>query len=278
MLMTDKITKLILIAGYGELPLKLAQSAQQQGVEVVVLALNNEIYKQMKDDFQTYKFSPIEIYPILNKIKELGFEYLTFIGKVPKLDFFKNIHKLDRNLLEQIYKLSNLNDDSLHLRLVEFLEQEHGLKIIDQTKYLRECFPGAQVFTKRKPNQEELEEISYGLGMAKGIAALDIGQTIVVKNKAVIAVEAIEGTNQCIKRAKSLNTFAKSKTITVCKVSKPNQDQRFDVPVVGLQTVKLLPKGSIIAFEANECFFLDQDSAIKYADENNIIICALTCN
>lgn len=276
MLITDKITKLILIAGYGELPIKLAQSAQAQGVEVVVLALNNEIYKEMKDSFEIYKFSPIEIYPMLNKIKDLGYENITFIGKVPKMDFFKNIHKLDKSLLEQVYKLANLNDDSLHLRIVEFLEVEHGLKVIDQTKYLKSCFPGEQVFTKRRPTVAELEEISYGLSMAKGIAALDLGQAVVVKNKSVIAVEAIEGTNQCIKRAvKSLGLFAKSKTITVCKVSKPNQDQRFDVPVIGLQTLRILPKGSILAFEAKECFFLDQEAAIKYADSNDIIIASV---
>ncbi len=271
----EKITKLVLVAGYGELPDRLAEAATREGVELMVLALNHDTYRRMSKNYECFKYSPIEVFPMLDKCKAHGAKYITFIGKVPKLEFFKNIHKLDKRLLQQISKLKNMNDDSLHLTLVDFLREEAGLTVIDQTKYLRDCFPGPQVLTVRQPTSEELEEINYGLGMAKGIAALDIGQTVVVKNRAVIAVEAIEGTNACIERAiRKLGVFARSKTVTVCKVAKPNQDNRFDVPTVGLKTLQAMTPGSILALEANETFFVEQEHAIDYANKNNICIIA----
>ncbi len=267
------LSKLVLVAGYGELPDKLAESACQAGEELVVLALNNETYKRLSKKYTTYKFTPIEVFPMLDKCREHGAKYITFIGKVPKLDFFKNIHKLDKRLLQQISKLKNLNDDSLHLKLADFLKEEGDLTVVDQTKYLKDYFPAAQVFTKRSPTADELEEINYGLQMAKSIAALDIGQAVVVKNRSVIAVESIEGTNACIKRAvNQLGIFAQSKSVCVCKVAKPNQDKRFDVPTVGLKTLKAMSPASILAFEANETFFVEQEAAIAYANQNNIAI------
>ncbi len=277
--MEQKITKLVLVAGQGELPDLLAASATKEGIEIIVLALNDATYNRIKKHYLCFKYSPIEVFAMLDKCREYNAKYITFIGKVPKLDFFKSIHKLDKRLLQQISKLKNLNDDSLHLKLVDFLYEEAGLTVIDQTKYLRDRFPSAQVLTNRQPTNEELEEINYGLGMAKGIAALDIGQTVVVKNRSVIAVEAIEGTNACIKRAiVKLGIFAKSKTVTVCKVAKPNQDNRFDVPTVGLKTLKVMSPGSILAFEANETFFVEQEQAIDYANKNNICIVSVVVN
>lgn len=268
----EKITRLALIAGHGELPVKLAQSARSEAVELLILALNKETYNRFKTEYKCYLFSPVEIMQMLELVKQEGIKHLTFIGKVPKLDFFKNIHKLDSKLMKMVKELADLNDDSLHFRLLKFLEEEHGLEVIDQTKYLRDYFPGPQVFTRRKPSETELQEIQYGLKMAKAIAAEDIGQTVVVKNRAVIAVEAIEGTNQCIKRAARSFGWFKKNDVMVCKVSKPNQDNRFDVPTVGLKTIEAMPNNSTLAFEANECFFVDQEDAIKRANQKNIII------
>ena len=111
--------------------------------------------------------------------------------------------------------------------------------------------------------------------MAKANAALDIGQTVITRNKSVIAVEAIEGTNKCISRAKKLiGIFDRNKKIYVSKVSKPNQDKRFDIPTIGLETIKAMPKGSYLAFEANETFFIDQEDSIKLANRKNICIAA----
>ena len=201
--------------------------------------------------------------------------------------------------------------------IVDFVEKENGLKIIEQRKFLEDLFPAAQVLSKRQPTEVELEDIAYGLRMAKAIAAEDIGQTVVVENKTVVAVESIEGTNECIKRAHKLtnnptkkffkifqNLFKKFQIqglpnkdkksdpganelkgnehsvvggsvragLIVCKVAKPNQDQRFDIPTVGLQTLKAAGPNTIVAFEAKETFLVNADEAIKYADQNNICL------
>ncbi|MDD9898055.1 MAG: UDP-2,3-diacylglucosamine diphosphatase LpxI [Candidatus Melainabacteria bacterium] len=272
---TKSKTKLAIVAGHGELPVKLAQSVRSVGIEPLIFALNQEIYQKLIADFEVHQFSPVEVSSMLELAKIKAIKDIAFIGKVPKLDFFKNIHRLDPELLSKIKDLSNLNDDSLHFRLLEFLEQEHGFNVIDQTQYLRDYFPAEQTFTKRQISSEELEEIQYGLKMAKEIARLDIGQTVVVKNKAVIAVEAIEGTNKAIKRAaKSFGLF-KDNRITVCKVSKPDQDNRFDVPTIGLETVKTMPRNSILAIEAGQTFFVDQKQAIELANKKNILLCSI---
>jgi UDP-2,3-diacylglucosamine hydrolase len=104
---------------------------------------------------------------------------------------------------------------------------------------------------------------------------VDIGQTVVVKNKAVIAVEAIEGTNNCIKRAANSFAWFKDNRVTVCKVSKPEQDDRFDVPTIGPKTVDAMPANSILVFEAGQCFFIDQARAISKANQKNILLCSV---
>lgn len=277
-LSTTEITKLCLIAGNGELPVSLAKSALAQNVELIIFSLSNDNYKDLKTlTDKVYKFSVIDIYQMLEKIKELGHKNITFIGKVPKIDFLKNLYRLDSRLVKKIQELKDWNDDSLHFKILDFVENENGCKIIDQTLFLQDLFPGPQCFTKRSLTEEEMEEALFGLKMAKGIGELDIGQTVVVSNKSVIAVEAIEGTNACIKRSfKNFNLFQKNKKITVAKTSKPSQDSRFDVPTVGAGTVKALPKGSNLVFEANETFFINQKDAIKLADQDNISITAIS--
>jgi hypothetical protein len=265
--------KVGLVAGYGELPQLAAKALTEKGFHVICCALTDSTYKILKDEYETYKYSPVEILKALDLAKKLEIKKILFIGKVLKLDFFKNLHKLDLKLLSRLKEFSDFSDDSIQLRLAKYLEQEHDLEILDQTKYLRSLFPTAQIFTKRSPTEDEWEEINYGLKIAKSIAAEDIGQTAVVSNRSIYAIEAIEGTDKCIQRAKRLKTFwDKNKDIFVCKVAKPNQDQRFDVPTIGLGTVKSIQKNGFIAFEANETFFVNQKETIAYANQNNISI------
>ena len=265
--------KVGLVAGYGELPQLAAKALTEKGFHVICCALTDSTYKILKDEYETYKYSPVEILKALDLAKKLEIKKILFIGKVLKLDFFKNLHKLDLKLLSRLKEFNDFSDDSIQLRLAKYLEQEHDLEILDQTKYLRSLFPAAQIFTKRSPTEDEWEEINYGLKIAKSIAAEDIGQTAVVSNRSIYAIEAIEGTDKCIQRAKRLKTFwDKNKDIFVCKVAKPNQDQRFDVPTIGLGTVKSIQKNGFIAFEANETFFVNQKETIAYANQNNISI------
>jgi hypothetical protein len=265
--------KVGLVAGYGELPQLAAKALTEKGFHVICYALTDSTYKILKDEYETYKYSPVEILKALDLAKKLEIKKILFIGKVLKLDFFKNLHKLDLKLLSRLKEFNDFSDDSIQLRLAKYLEQEHDLEILDQTKYLRSLFPAAQIFTKRSPTEDEWEEINYGLKIAKSIAAEDIGQTAVVSNRSIYAIEAIEGTDKCIQRAKKLKTFwDKNKDIFVCKVAKPNQDQRFDVPTIGLGTVKSIQKNGFIAFEADETFFVNQKETIAYANQNNISI------
>lgn len=271
--------KIGLVAGYGELPYLAAKALEKKGFTPVCCALTDSAYRLLKDEYETYKYSPVEVFKMLELGKQLGIKKIVFLGKVLKLDFFKTIHKLDLSLLKRLKEFNDFSDDSIQLKLANYLEQEHGLEVLDQTQYLRDLFPSEQIFTKRKPTKDEWKEISYGLKIAKSIAAEDIGQTAVVSNKSIYAIEAIEGTDKCIKRAKKLKTFwDKNKDIFICKVAKPNQDQRFDVPTIGIGTVKALGRNGFIAFEANETFFVNQKEAVAYADENNIGILAVKLN
>lgn len=265
-----------LIAGNGELPMLLAKAALGEKVDLHCIAITSKAYINMRDIVPTYKYSPIEVFKILDQLNKLKITDITFIGKIPKIEFFKNLHKMDLRIIEAVKKLPDLNDSSIHLNLLKYAENEYGLKVIDQSKYLKHLFPTEQIFSERKPTQEELEEIKFGMCIAKEMGRLDIGQTVVVKNKSVLAVEAMEGTNECIKRArKLLGFFVKDKSITVCKASKPGQDPRFDLPTIGLETLKTAGKNSIIAFESGKTFFVNQKESIDYANRKNI--CLMAC-
>lgn len=291
--------KLCLVAGSYDLPILLAKSALKQGDDIVCFAVTSQAYQNLKDIVPTYRFTPVEVYQMIDKAKELGVTEITFIGKVPKMSFFKNLHKLDPRLVQIVKDVANLNDDTIHEFLSNLAEKEFGIKVVEQTKYLREFFPTKQVFSQRQPNLGELREIEYGIGIAKEIARLDIGQVVIVNNKTVVAIEGIEGTNACIKKAKKLvrpfgllgalfnllniffkktpkdNGLKRNGNITICKVSRPNQDPRFDIPTLGLGTLQAAGKNSIVAFEANEVFFVNQKEAIEFANKNNICLLAV---
>ena len=266
--------KLLLVAGFGTIAIELVKAARANGREVIVFSFDKDNTNEFKKmEIEVYDYAVFEIQQMIDKGLALGIKELTFIGKIPKSTFFKNLHKLNREFLEEVWKLKDLSDYSLHLKLADKIENTYGGKIIDQSLYIKHLFPGKEIFTIAKPSTIDLEEIEFGLKMAKANAALDIGQTVITRNKSVIAVEAIEGTNSCIKRAKKLiGIFDRNKKIYVSKVSKPNQDKRFDIPTIGLETIKAMPKGSYMSFEANETFFIDQEKAIELADKKNICI------
>jgi UDP-2,3-diacylglucosamine hydrolase len=275
--------KLALIAGYGELPAAMIESALNQGIDITAILLtdkNYDIIRKLLPSEKIFRVNPVQISKILELIKRLDISELTFLGKVPKLEFFRHLSKLDLDVLKRVQSLENTNDDSLHALVVQIVE-EHGLKVADQTKYLKKYFPDEQIFTLRSPSDKELEEIKFGLKTAKSMAALDIGQSVLVRNGSIIAVEAIEGTDLCIRRSKKLFSALnfllgkKQGPLILCKSSKPNQDKRFDVPTLGLKTLKHLGPDSIVAIEANEVLFLDQKESIDYANKKNISIISL---
>lgn len=262
-----------LIAGDGQLPVKMAQYAQENGFKVIAIALSNDNAK----DLEKYCEKVINFgFGQLNSVKaalvENNIKQLTFLGKVSKTMLLKR-PKLEPLAIELLKKAVRLNDDAIMLLLIEELEKI-GIKILDQTIFIKGLMVSKGNLTKLKPTEEQLVDIEYGYKLAKEMGNLDIGQTVVVKNKMVLAIEAIEGTDKCIKRGGKL---ARRKGAVVVKVSKPNQDKRFDIPAVGLKTLKVMRRygADVLALEEGETIIVDQEKMIEYADRNKMVIVAI---
>ena len=181
----------------------------------------------------------------------------------------------DLRALKLLNRLRNRKDDTIMLAIVDELAKD-GLEVVDQTLYLKPLMPEAGVLTKRQPTEAEEADIRFGFVTAKAIGGMDIGQTVVVKHKAVMAVEAIEGTDACIRRGGALGRGE----AVVVKVAKPNQDMRFDVPAVGLTTLASMLEShcTILAVEAGRTLFVNQEQVLAEANRNHICICAVDKN
>lgn len=261
-----------LIAGDGLLPVKMAQYAKENGFEVVAISLSNDNYRELKKYCsKVYSFCPGEALKIEKALKEEGIKQLTFLGKVSKSIILKR-PKFDSKALDFIKRAVRLNDDKVMLMLIEELENI-GITIIDQTTFIKNLMIPSGVLGKVQPTKEQAEDVNYGYWLAKETGKLDIGQSVVIKDKMIMAVEAIEGTDKCIRRGCKLA----KKDACVIKVAKPNQDKRFDIPAIGLRTLKTMRKykASLIAVEAGETIIVDQEAVIKYADKHNIVIMAV---
>jgi DUF1009 family protein len=270
---TQNNNKLAIVAGNGELTTTLAKSAREQGFQTYAIAITDEA-RQRLDAVCTkvYSFAPGEVSKILECIKKELINQIVFIGKVSKINFLRNLHKLDWLAIKNLYRFRDFHDDSFHNAVSDFLK-EHNINILPQTMFLKELFIEKEILSKRKPTIEERVDIQYGYDAAKKIAGLDIGQTVVVKNKMIVAIEAIEGTDEAIKRGCILSKSG----VVVVKVAKPNQDERFDVPVIGIQTVEMLGKngGGVLAFEAGKTIVADKEETANVADKYNICLIAI---
>lgn len=263
-----------LVAGEGTLPSVLTRSAKERGYRVVAFALSKAAYDRLDSVAdKVHLIAPGQLGKNKNLFQAEGLNQVVFIGKVAKLDLLRNIVKLDWTAIKELSKLANFNDDTIQLAMADFMEA-HGVKVLTQSEFLRHLFPDVGVLTKRQPTAEEYADIDYGLRVAKEIARLDIGQTVVVRNRMVIAIEAIEGTDEAIRRAIS---YA-HKPVVVVKVAKPNQDQRFDIPTVGLSTLmsmKADTPGGVLAIEANETMVVEQEEMILFCDEQGMTMVAV---
>ncbi len=261
-----------LIAGDGLLPVKMAQYAKDNGFEVVAISLSSDNCAQLKKYCsKVYSFSPGEVSKIEKALNDEGIKQLTFLGKVHKGLILKR-PKFDSKALELLKNAVRLNDDEVMLILVRELEKI-GVTALDQTIFIKNLMIPAGVLGKVKPTQAQLDDVNYGYALAKEMGKLDVGQSVVIKDKMIMAVEAIEGTDKCIARGAKLS---KGKA-RVIKVAKPSQDKRFDIPAVGLKTLQTMKKydASLLAVEANETIIVDQEKVIKFADKNNIVIMAV---
>ena len=262
-----------LIAGDGTLPVKMAQYAKENGFEVVCISFSKDNLSQLKKYCsKVYSFHPGEINRIEKILKDEEIKQLTFLGKVNKSVLLK-LYKFDSRAIELLKTVKRLNDDEVMLLIVREMEKI-GITVLDQTIFIKNLMIPAGVLGKHKPTKEQMEDVNYGFWLAKEMGKVDVGQSVVIKDKMIMAVEAIEGTDKCIRRGAKLA----KRNAAVVKVSKPKQDKRFDIPTVGLRTLRTMRKykANLLAVEANETIIVDQEKVIKYADDHHIVLMAVS--
>jgi hypothetical protein len=261
-----------LIAGDGILPVRMAQNAKDNGFEVVCISLAKDNVKELKKYCsKVYSCHPGEVNRIEEILKKEELKQITFLGKVHKKVLLQ-LNKFDKRAIDLIKEATRLNDDKVMLMIVEEMAKI-GVEVLDQTIFIKNLMIPAGVLGKHKPTAKQMEDVNYGFWLAKEMGKLDVGQSVVIKDKMIMAVEAIEGTDVCIKRGAKL---AKSGAVIV-KVAKPKQDKRFDIPAIGMRTLRTMrhKKASLIAVEANETIIVDQEKVVQYADEHGIVIMAV---
>ena len=261
-----------LIAGDGELPVKFAENAKKSGFSVIAISLASDNKKDLhKFCDKVYDLGPGEITKIKEALQSENIHQLTFLGKVHKGMLLKN-PRLDKEAIDLLKNALRLNDDSVMMLAVEELSKI-GIEVLDQTIFINSLMVPKRVLGNVEPTEEQLRDVEYGYEIAKKIGSIDIGQSVVVKNKMIMAVEAIEGTDCTIERGGKL---AKSDAVVV-KVAKPAQDKRFDIPAIGLNTLKKMKKvkARVLAVEANESIIVQQEKMIEFANKNKIVVMAV---
>jgi UDP-2,3-diacylglucosamine hydrolase len=198
-----------------------------------------------------------------------GVTQAVMAGQVKHNKIFSSIRP-DWRLAKLLFSLKRKNTDALIGAVARVLEDE-GIRLVDSTFFLKPLVPEAGVLTRRAPDEREAADIAYGLGVARQVAAMDIGQTVVISERACVAVEAMEGTDETVARAARL---ASGKPLIVVKVSKPGQDMRFDVPVVGLPTIEQMKsaRATALALDAGRTLLFDRIKLIEQADAAGIAI------
>lgn len=269
----EKIERIALIAGSGKLPLFLAKAARASGVQVIAIAIHSESDKEIeKVVSKVYWLNLGNGSKLIDILKREKIRYAIMAGAIAKTTLLKESLRFDEEAKGLLKRVIDRRDNTL-LSAVTNRLKDFGVELIDSTTFVKGMMPSRGALTRKTPSPEELEDVNFGYKVAKQMGGLDIGQSVVVKKKAIIAVEAIEGTDEAIKRAGRL---AGERTVVV-KVSKPNQDMRFDVPVVGLTTIESLKeaRASVLAIEAEKVLLLEKEEVVKEADKAGISIIAV---
>jgi len=259
-----------LIAGNGRFPFLVLEGARSQGIEMAVVALKEEASPELEKVAKRLHWVSLgELSKAIGLLQQEGVKRAVMAGQVKHNKIFSAIRP-DWKLAKLLFSLPRKNTDSLIGAVAKVFEEE-GIELVDSTLFLKPLLPEAGVLTRRAPSEHEAADMKYGLGVARHIASMDIGQTVVVADLACVAVEAMEGTDETITRAAR---FAEGKPVVVVKVSKPNQDMRFDVPVVGLPTVEAMKKAgaTALAIDAARTLLFDREKLIEMADQAGIVI------
>jgi len=268
--MTDTIRKIGLVAGEGLLPTAIATEIQRRQIPLATFSLHRSNRSQLKAySPECHAISPGLFEKNLALFRQSGISHLVFAGKVNKWLLFCK-PKLDARALKALQSLVFRNDDQIMLGFIREIEAE-GITVLPQTDFLQSYFVPAGCLTQTPLTHAQEKDLAYGFPIAKAMGQLDVGQTIVVNQGMLLAVEAIEGTDECLKRA---GQWGNKKGGMVIKVAKPGQDQRFDVPTVGLRTLKTMKKAglTVLATEANETLFLEPEAMTGYANHHGMTI------
>lgn len=259
-----------LIAGNGRFPFLVLEGARSQGIDMAVIALKEEASPELEQAAKRVHWVSLgELSKTIDLMHQEGVTQAVMAGQVKHNKIFSAIRP-DWKLAKLLFSLPRKNTDALIGAVARLLEDE-GIRLVDSTHFLKPLLPEAGVLTRRAPNELEAEDIVYGRGLALQIAGMDIGQTVVISDRACVAVEAMEGTDEVIARAARI---AAGKPLVVVKVSKPAQDMRFDVPVVGLPTVEQMRSAgaTALAVDAGRTLLFDKTKLIEAADAAGIAI------
>jgi len=266
--------KLGLIAGNGRFPFLVLEAARAQGHQVTVIAAKEEAFKDLEEAARSrgaaiHWISIGQLGTCIKLLTKAGVSHAVMAGQVKHAKIFGGGIVPDATFLGLMARLPFRNTDGL-IGAVAGLLRDNGIELIDSTSLLQPLLAAAGVMTERAPTREEHDDFEFGYRMADAIAGLDIGQTIAVKHKAVVAVEAMEGTDEVIGRAGHLA----GPGVRIVKVAKPNQDMRFDVPVVGLATVQAMrvAGATALTIDAGKTLMFERDAMIASADEAGITI------
>ena len=259
-----------LIAGNGQFPFLVLEAARSPGIDMAVIALREEASPDLAAIATRLHWVSLgQLSRALDLMHGEGVTHAVMAGQVKHNKIFSSIRP-DWKLAKLFFSLPKRNTDALIGALARVLEDE-GIKLVDSTAFLRPLVPQAGVLTIRAPDERESADIAYGREIARQIAGLDLGQTVVVRERACVAVEAMEGTDETITRAARI---AGGQSLVVVKVAKPRQDMRFDVPVTGLRTIEVMKQSNAtaLALDAGRTLIFDLPKVVEAADGYGIAI------
>ncbi len=261
--------KIGIVSGKGELPCLLAMEARRQGYYVVMIALDPIAGPMNGCADEVKRINVGRLGEIIKTLKASGIQEAIMAGKVSKSLIYQGKITPDMRAVKLLFTLKDRKDDTILQAITDEIESE-GIRMMRTTDFAGDMLMPAGLLTQRRTTTAEDKDIAFGLGIAKEIGRVDIGQTVVVKGRAVMAVEAIEGTDEAIRRGGRLAGDG----AVVVKVSKPQQDMRYDVPVVGLDTLRVMieVRASVLAIEAGKALIIQRQEMISTANEAGISI------
>jgi UDP-2,3-diacylglucosamine hydrolase len=274
--------KLGLIAGNGRFPLLVLDAARAAGFDVVVVAIKEEAFPEIESRgaASVHWLSLGELSKLIETFQREGVRRAVMAGQVKHKQIFSAIRP-DWRLAKLLLSLTTRNTDSLLGAIAKVLADE-GIALENSTSLLEPLLVKSGVLTRREPTEQERKNIEYGRAAARQLAEYDIGQTVVIAETACVAVEAMEGTDAAIERAGHImgslhgDASTLSRALTVVKIAKPNQDMRFDVPVIGVKTIDVMQSAgaSCLALDAGKCLLLDGEKILDAANAAGIAVVA----